>query len=164
MSTSTQIDSDPPVYTPRFVEKILKNLMDIRYTLTGKSFELPDTYAVSVQRHYQEGRVPFGMTPSSQPWPFMEHKRATTKTDGKANARLMEELHVAALDIEDAVSKLTEDDQKIVFMYYIYQTHTLDELAVSLGLRSRGSTQQRVQRIVNKITRLVEPTRSRYHE
>jgi hypothetical protein len=124
--------------------------------LEGKSPDLPDTYAVNTKQQFAVDRVPFGMTPSSQPWPFMEQKHAVHRTDGKANARMMEELHVAVLDIEQALKHLSDDDLRLTYQYLIFQTHTLDELIAERGLTSRGSMQLRIQRIIRRVTKLME--------
>lgn len=140
-------------YTPRLVEKLLKNYLDIRYTLEGKSPDLPDTYAVNVKQTYQ--RVPFGMQPSEAPWPFMEKLHATSPRDGKKQAREMLELHMSCLDIERALKLLDDDDLKLIYQYFIFQTHTLDELVAERGLTSRGSMQSRTQRVLKKLTRIM---------
>lgn len=141
------------------VKKLLRSYLDIRYTLEGKSPELPDTYAVPVRFNYDKSRMPFGMTPSSQPWPFMEQRGATAKSDGKRQARMMEELHVSCLDIEKALRQLDDDELEIVYKHLIFQTHTLDDLIEERGLTSRGSMQSRVQRIVRRITKLIEQSK-----
>jgi hypothetical protein len=149
-------------YTPRLVERLLKSYLDIRYTLEGKSPELPDTYAVVHKRTAPPERTPFGMTASATAWPFMEKRPALHRTDGKKQARTMEELHVACLDIENALQYLSNDDLTIVYQYLIFQTHTLDELVAERGLVSRGSMQSRVKRIVKRVTKLMENRRSDY--
>ena len=166
----TQLEKTPPlgrgsdheeekkewVYSPKTVEKILRNYLDIKYTLEGKSPELPDTYVVTLKRQYGTERVPLGMTSSSAPWPFMEPKGATKMVDGKATARLMEDLLVSCLDLENGLKRLHDTDLKLLYLYYIFQTHTLDELAAEIGITSKGSLQRRLQRIVSRLTRFME--------
>lgn len=144
-----------PTYTAPMVEKLLRNYLDIRYTLEGRGQILPDTYAVRTAARNTDD-VPLGQTARGQPWPFMEKARAKAPMDGKRRARLIEELHVACIDIEDALRKLTDDDLELLYDYHIFQNKTLDELVAARGVTSRGSMQKRIYRAVQRLTYAME--------
>jgi hypothetical protein len=98
---------------------------------------------------------PFGMT-DRQPWPFRDTPHAKPPRDGKAKARTMEDLHCAVLDIEEGLRHMHPQDVDLLMKYHILQTHTLDELVAECKLASKGSMQQRLFRIVQRLTREME--------
>lgn len=122
-------------YTPTMVERILRNYLDIRSTLFARGQQLPDLYVGP----RKEGT-----------------RHARTITDGKAKARLIEELHVSTIDIANGLQRLHEDDVDIIIKYHVYKTHTLDDLIRERGTVSRGSMQRRVFRAVQRLTRVME--------
>lgn len=144
------------VYTARAVERILRYYLDIRGVLEGNCQRLPDTYSLRTKPRRDRSTQPFGQTATGDPWPFMEPQHARSPMDGKAKARLMEELHVSILDLEAAFPRLSEDDQFLLMEYHIKQNKTLDELCAIRGVDSRGSMQQRVARAVQRLAREME--------
>jgi hypothetical protein len=83
----------------------------------------------------------------------MTKPHASTVQDGKKRARMMEDLHCASLDLEDALNQLSDEDYKLVADYYIFGNGTIEELAAARGLASKGRLQERIQRIVRRIVR-----------
>lgn len=144
-----------PTYTPRTVERYLKNYLDIRYMLDGRGQQLPDTYAVKAPARSADN-LPFGQTASGQAWPFMEPHRARSPVDGKRKARLLEDLHCVCLDIEDASKRVTDEDLELIYKYLILGTYTLDELVAERGVTSRGSMLRRIQRAVARYAYAME--------
>ena len=142
------------IYTVALVERLLRNYLDIRYTLEGRGQQLPDTYATFPKR-VTRTEQPLGMTAHGTPWPFMEPLHAKAPTDGKRKARLLEELHCSIIDIETALPHMSDDDLELIYQYHVLQTHTLDELAKERRLTSRGSMHQRVYRAVERLTRVL---------
>ena len=84
----------------------------------------------------------------------MEGKRASQTRDGKKRGRQIEDMHVSVLDLEAGLNRLSEDDRTIVVAYYV-AGYTFDELATMYGLASRGSMNSRVNRIVSRLTRVM---------
>jgi len=123
-------------YTPAQVERILRNFLDIRATLEARGQQLPDLYITGPKR---EGT---------------RHARMTT--DGKAKARLMEELHVATIDILDGLHRVSHDDAYLLINYYILGNSTLDDFVRERKMHSRGSMQRRIARAVQRLTRVLE--------
>ena len=144
-------------YTVGLVERILRNLLDIRYTLEGNVQQLHDTTVVRNPEKASTRERPLGMSENDpRSWPFREARHAREPMNGKAKARAKEELHCAVLDVEAALPLLSEDDQELLFKYHIFQTHTLDELVVERGLTSRGAMQRRILRAVERLRREME--------
>lgn len=138
-------------YTANQVAKLLANYLDIRYTLETRGQQLPDTYVIAKPQPTKR-ELPLGMSPRDEHFPFMETRHARTPMDGKAKARLIEDLHVSALDIEHAWPHIADDDADLLAKYYVLHTHTLDDLLVEHGHTSRGSMHQRIQRAVKRLT------------
>lgn len=103
---------------------------------------------------YTYSEKPLGAS-SATPWPFMSRPRAQQITDGKKRARMMEDLHVATLDLEHALNKLSDDDYRLIADYYLFGNGTLEQLATERGLASKGRLHERIQRIVARITRIM---------
>jgi hypothetical protein len=143
------------IYTTSNVERLLRSYLDIKQTLETRGQILPDLYTMKPKPRSSVG-LPFGQTPSGKAWPFMEPQRAKAPTDGKRQARQMEELHVCCLDIEEALPKVTDDDLELLYKFYIFQTHTLDDLVAERKVTSRGSMRQRCHRAVERLTRVLE--------
>lgn len=140
-----------PEYKPGTVIRLMQNYMSIRIRLLDRTRTNPDMLYIT-PREKTEKEVPLGST-SSQSWPFMERSISKGPLDGKKRAMMEEELHVAAIDLEEALKKLGDDDFDLAVKYFILQTHTLDELCKYMGLSSKGGLQERLQRIVKRIAR-----------
>jgi hypothetical protein len=143
------------VYTVSHVERVLRRYLDIRCALEGSSQQLLDLYVTQGKKSKQAPQ-PLGQTKTGQPWPFMEPQHAKPPMDGKAKARLMEDLHVSVLDIDEAFPKLSDDDQYLILEYHIKQSKTLDEFMAERKVTSRGSMQRRIARSVQRLTRYME--------
>ena len=144
-------------YTVGLVERILRNFLDIRYTLEGNVQQLHDTAIVRNPVHASTRERPLGMSVNDpRGWPFREARHAREPMNGKAKARAKEELHCAVLDVEEAFPFLAKDDQELILKYHILQTHTLDELLIERGLSSRGAMQRRILRAVERLRREME--------
>jgi hypothetical protein len=133
------------VYTTARLEKLLSNYLDIRATLNGRSQQLHDMNAIE--------------TNDARPMSRRSHSKAPQ--NGKGRARMMEDLHVSCIDIEENLPKLLQDDRQLIMDYHILHRMTLDELCVSRGNKSRGSMQRRIQRAV---TRLVDVMEHKYEQ
>ena len=101
---------------------------------------------------YTYDEKPLGASPAT-PWPFMAKPRAQQLVDGKKRARMMEDLHCAALDLEAALQDLSDADFALIADYYIIGNGTIEELAHARGLSSKGRLQERIQRIVRRLVR-----------
>src|SRR5690606_22927044 len=97
-----------------------------------------------------EADVPLGYDPS-QSWPFREKKRASRVRDGKRRGREIEELHVSVLDVEEGLRRMPVSDYLILKWYFI-EGYTIDEVATKVGIASRGSMLNRINRIVGRLT------------
>ena len=129
-----------PVYTVRRLEKLLSNYLDIRATISGRSQQLHDANAVE-----QEDMRPFAA-----------RSHAKAPQNGKGRARMLEDLHVSCIDIEEGLPQLMKEDQRLILDYHITHTKTLDELCVERGHTSRGSMQRRIQRAVGRLVDILE--------
>lgn len=151
-------------YTQSFVEKILRNYLDIRNTLEGNAQRLHEKHC-EVKRPNFDQRLrrerAFGQT--DQRWPFMEPSHATPPRDGKAKARAMEDLHCAVIDLETAFPRLSLEDQELLLRYFVYQEQSnYDELAEELGLVTRSAAQKRTAKAVQRLTREMEVCQTKY--
>lgn len=140
-----------PEYTQASVVKLLKNYLDIRIAITDRMPTPCTPLYTNTSPHLFRER-PMGSS-VSQPWPFMSKPRAASYVDGKKRARMMEDLHVAALDIEKALNRLSDEDYYLIADYFIFGNGTIEELAAARGLASKGRLQERIQRIVRRLVR-----------
>jgi len=140
-------------YSVSSVKTLLENYVYIRSFITGVAPKTQtDASSVRRPRIVDERRQPLGQKPSdTSPWPFMEGKRASQSRDGKRRGRQIEDMHVSVLDLESGLNRLDEDDRTIVFAHYA-AGYTFEELAAMYGLASRGSMNSRVNRIVRRLT------------
>lgn len=129
-----------PVYTTARLEKLLANYLDIRATLNGRSQQLHDVNAVEANDHR----------------PLATRSHAKAPQNGKGRARMMEELHVSCIDIEQGLPQLVQEDRRLIIDYHILHKKTLDELCVERGHTSRGSMQRRIQRAVARLVDVME--------
>jgi hypothetical protein len=129
-----------PAYTVGRLEKLLSNYLDIRATLNGRTQQLHDTNAIE-EEHAR---------------PFSNRSHAKAPQNGKGRARMLEDLHVSVIDIEEALPRLAPDDQQLIIEYHILHSKTLDELCGERGSTSRGSMQRRVQRSVSRLVDVLE--------
>ena len=81
---------------------------------------------------------------------------AKAPQNGKGRARMMEDLHVSCIDIEQGLPQLTQEDQRLIIDYHILHRKTLDELCVERKYTSRGSMQRRIQRAVARLVDVME--------
>lgn len=142
-----------PEYSVHVVARLLENYVQIKTTLNDR-MPTPSAplYKTTGTLSYQEKPLGAGKT---TPWPFMTRPRAQQVPDGKKRARMSEDLHAAVLDLECAFQHLGTTDQQLLLQYYVIGGITLDELAAHLGLRSRGRLYERLQRIIGKLTRIM---------
>ena len=129
-----------PAYTTTRLEKLLSNYLDIRATLNGRSQQLHDTNTVEETDHR----------------PMASRSHAKAPQNGKGRARMMEDLHVSCIDIEQGLPQLTQEDQRLIIDYHILHRKTLDELCVERKYTSRGSMQRRIQRAVARLVDVME--------
>jgi hypothetical protein len=141
---------DVSVYDQNTVIKLLQNYMDIRSTLIDRMPKNLKPVYTSAKQTYRER--PRGSS-ASTPWPFMTKSHAQPHIDGKKRARMQEELHVCAIDLEEALKRLKDDEFKLIADYYIIGGTTIEAVAESRGLLSKGRLQERIQRIVAKLVR-----------
>lgn len=140
-----------PEYKQKTVILLMQNYINIRIRLLDRMRTNPDSLYVRTETETTKEK-PLGSN-SSQAWPFMERSTAKSAVDGKKKAMMEEELHVAAIDLEEALSKLGDEDLDLVVKYFILQTHTLDELCTYKNLSSKGGLQERLQRIVKRLVK-----------
>lgn len=149
-----------PTYRPHEVERLAQNYLHIRSTLLGSS-------RPSAQRFYitppadpaSRSERPFGDNGTS-PWPFREPRRASPVIDGKARAQAALELHVVTLDFELALKRMPDRDLELLYKYYVFGTHTLDDLCLERGITSRGSMSDVLMRMIRRLTRLMNNEQS----
>ena len=142
-------------YSVAEVERLMKNYLDFRYHLEGSAQRLPEN-ASYIQPRWT-GELPLGMKRTDpRPWPFREPRHATPPRDGKAKAKKMEMVWGSMLDLERGLAQLSDDDLALMYKYYIFQTHTLEELKTELHTDHPSTVQRRLQRIVKKLTRIME--------
>lgn len=150
--TDTQgFNFEVPEYTQSSVIKLLQNYLDIRGSLLDR-MPKPSKVLYSAKKNHEFREKPFGSS-AALPWPFMTKHHAPSHTDGKKRARMMEDLHCATLDLEDALNSLSDEELGLIADYYIIGSMTMEDLAESRGLASKGRLQERLQRIVRKLTR-----------
>lgn len=155
-------------YSTDLVERLLRNLLDIREMLSGGSgAKVPDNYAIRTpkKRTDDQRELPLGMSPNDpRGWPFREPQHAKEPFDGKAKAKLTQELHCSVIDLEMALERkdqrgnylVDEDDMDLLLKYHILQTHTLDDLLHERQAVSRGSMQRRILRAVRRLAGIME--------
>lgn len=141
-------------YSPVMVERLCRSYLDHRHSLFGSAQRLPDSTIVD-KPEATTRELPFGMRRGDSPWPFFEPIHAKPKVDGKRKADLATSLWVSMMDLEAGLKKLSDDDIGLVYKYHIFQTRTLDELAVEIGIKSRSAVSARVQRAVARLTHLM---------
>lgn len=146
-----EFNFEVPEYSRRSVITLLQNYLDIRSTLIDR---MPNAAApvYSAKKNHEFREKPFGAS-KALPWPFMTKHHAPMRVDGKKRARMMEDLHCATLDLERALATLSSEEYSLIREYYIVGAMTMEDLAASRGLASKGRLQERLQRIVNKLVR-----------
>jgi hypothetical protein len=135
---------DEVIYTPRFVERLLKSYLDIVSTLEGKGQEIIEAPPVQSRDFLEQSSS------------FVREIHARSKIDGKGKARQIEDLHCAILDLEKHLPTLHKDDQELIIRYHIRQDLTLEELAAERRVASKGSMQKRIYRAVSRLARKME--------
>lgn len=141
-------------YSPVMVEKLARSYLDHRHSLFGSAQRLPDSTIVD-KPEATTRELPFGMRRGDSPWPFLEPTHAKPKVDGKRKADLATSVWISMMDLEEGLKKLSDDDISLIYKYHIFQTRTLDELAVEIGIKSRSATSARVQRAVARLAHLM---------
>lgn len=147
----TEFKFEVPEYSQRSVITLLQNYMDIRSTLIDR-MPNPRVPLYAPRKNHEFREKPFGSS-GALPWPFMTKNHTPVRTDGKKRARMMEDLHCATIDLERALSQLNDEDFGLVRDYYIVGAMTMEDLAQSRGLASKGRLQERLQRIVSRLVR-----------
>lgn len=150
MTDSFQFEVPP--YTTKVVERLMINYADIRSTLIDRMPKTSKTIYSSAKYVHRE--KPLGAS-ASTPWPIMSRSVASPHTDGKLKANMMEDLHISSIDLENALKKLTKEEYDLVADYYIFGNGTIEELAQARGLSSKGRLQERIQRVVRKLVRIM---------
>lgn len=149
-----------PSYRPHEVERIAQNYLHIRSTLLGSSRPSANRFYLTKNPHPpKRGERPFG-DDGTTPWPFLEPKAASPVIDGKARAQAALELHVVAMDFEVALKRMPDHDLELLYKYYVFGTHTLDELCRERGITSRGSMSDVLMRMIRRLTRLMNHEQS----
>lgn len=135
-----------PAYTPAQVERILKNYLTIRSMLDGSS--RPPMVV-----------LPADPKPADEPLldrgPFSIPKHARVHIDGKARARATEELLVCTLDLEDGIKRMPKREAVVLAQYFIYESHTLEELCADWNVNSRASMHKIIKRLVRRLTEVM---------
>lgn len=149
--TDSQFTFEVPEYNQAIVTRLLINYIDIRISLLDR-MPKPNRPLYSTTKKLSYRERPLGSS-TTTPWPFMTKARAASPIDGKKRARMMEDLHVATIDLENALKTLTNDEYRLIADYYIYGNGTLEELATARGLASKGRFHERLQRIVKKLVK-----------
>lgn len=152
MSESNSFEFEVPSYSQKIVIRLLTNYVDIRSQMIDR---MPQpTRQLYRTPKYTYDEKPLGAS-SSTPWPFMAKPRAQQIVDGKKRARMMEDLHVATLDLENALNTLSDADYQLIADYYLFGNGTIDQLATARGLRSKGRLHERIQRVVRRLVRVM---------
>lgn len=151
--TDTEFNFEIKEYNNQTVIRLMNNYINIRMRLLdGMPTRPTPLYTSGPKDQKKKKEQPLGSN-SGQSWPFMEKPKAQPNIDGKKKARMIEELHVSAIDLEEALAKLHEGDLDLVLKYYVYQTHNLDDLCNERNLTSKGGMQERLQRVIKKIVK-----------
>lgn len=137
---------DEPAYTPAQVERILKNYLAIRSMLDGSS--RPPMVVPPADS------APDAVTPADR-GPFSIPQHAKPHIDGKARARATEELLVCSLDLEDGIKRIPKREATVLAQYFIYETHTLEDLCADWNVNSRASMHKIIKRLVRKLTEVM---------
>lgn len=141
-----------PSYSQKIVIRLLDNYLKIRASMIDRMPQ-PSKPIYSTPK-YSYDQKPLGAS-ALTPWPFMTKPRAQQIVDGKKRARMMEDLHCAALDLECALNQLSDEDYYLIADYYLFGNGTIEELAHARGLASKGRLQERIQRIVARLVKLM---------
>lgn len=149
--TDEAFEFEVPAYSKGTVIRLLEHYLDIRLSILDR-MPTPTKPLYSNNERHTFREKPLGSSGNS-PWPFMSRPHATKKVDGKKRARMMEDLHCATLDLENALATLDKDEYDLVADYYIYGSGTLEDLAAARGLLSKGRLHDKLQRIVSKLVR-----------
>jgi RNA polymerase sigma factor (sigma-70 family) len=149
--TNENFEFQMPEYSQGTVIRLLNMYLDIRMALIDR-MPNPSKPLYSVKQNHGFREKPLGSS-AALPWPFMTKPHATSHTDGKKRARMMEDLHAAAIDLEQALKGLSDDEHQMILDYYVFGGMTIEELAQARGLASKGRLQERLQRIIKKLTR-----------
>lgn len=138
-------------YTPAQVERIAENYFMIKSALYGSPRVPHDRHIFNTEES------------TKQALPMQEPNHAKPVIDGKAKAQNTLELHCAAMDFEMGVERLPERDAELLLKYFVFGTHTLDELCAERGITSKGSMSDLLSRIIKRLTRIMnnEHTESR---
>lgn len=142
-------------YTADNVIRLMQNYLDFRYTQEGSTQKLPETLTYTTPKW--RGELPLGMKKTDlSPWPFREPRHAKEPRDGKAKAKQIEMIWVSMLDLERGLARLSDEDLSLMYKYYVFQTHTLDELTADLNTEHPSTVLRRLQRIAKKLAQIME--------
>lgn len=151
--TEQNFEFEVPAYTQGTVIRLLTNYVEIRSTLVDHMPKpIKPLYTTTAKYFFRE--KPFGSS-SSTPWPFMTKGHAQSRSDGKKKARMTQDLHVCTIDLEEGLKTLTDEEYKLLADYYIFGEGTIQSLAEARGLLSRGRLQEKIQRTIKKLVRIM---------
>ena len=106
-----------------------------------------------VENHNWQHELPLGHSKSDYAWPYMVKSPATIKPDGKRRAVKQQDIHIAMVDLEDGLMCLTDNYLEIIYKYFLFQTHTLIELAREYNLNHHFMVQRRCTKAVETLTK-----------
>lgn len=132
------------VYSIPQVEFLLQNYFELKERTFGGTQRYSETSLVDAVP--SGPRDPFGAQLPHASLPF----------DGKTKARAAQDVLVSLIDLEQGLEKVSQDDLELLWLYYLYGSHTLDELCRLKGTKSRGSMYSRVQRAVGRLVDVME--------
>jgi len=69
---------------------------------------------------------------------------------------MRENLHIAIIDLENALQRLHDNDLELIYKFHIFQTCSLDELCKEYGIHSRSGMSLRIHRAVKRLVRIME--------
>lgn len=143
------------VYTPATVSRLLENYWYIRALLvsgTPRASNDPVIYTTE-NTPKRTRQAPLGYS-STDSWPFSVRKHASPVRDARQKGRRNEEWLVSLVDIEAVLDRLSDDDLRIVNLYF-FQGYTAEEVASTFGLSNAQAMRRRIDRVVGRITRML---------
>lgn len=142
-------------YTQKEVVFLLGYYLEYRSNLISPTTvaEEPCIRSEYVVKNVWGHEMPLGHTHSDPPWPYMVKTNASQRVDGKRRAMKAQDFHVAMTDLEQGLRCITDNYLEVIYKYYLFQSHSLEELAVELGLGFKSSAQHRCAAAIKALTR-----------
>lgn len=142
------------MYTPKEVMFLLGYYLEYRSNLLSPTAipEDPCIRSGYVTDNQWKHELPLGHSKSDPPWPYMVKSPAHSRVDGKRRAMKAQDIHISMVDLEHGLACLTDNYLEVLYKYYLFQTHTYEDIAKEHGLSHRFMIQRRCNKALETLT------------